>query len=122
MKNKEIDRTIVHALLNTYFGQFMIEATGFGRGLGVLDTTKDGVLDSIMLDPKRLSIEAKSQIIDAWKNLSKKEVPKILDQLHNQEWIDFNKLVLEKYGKSELLNDIISALEKAVQMRLSVKK
>ncbi|MFA3799219.1 N-6 DNA methylase [Leptotrichia hongkongensis] len=122
LKNKEIDRTIVHALLNTYFGQFMIEATGFGRGLGVLDTTKDGVLDSIMLDPKRLSIEAKSQIIDAWKNLSKKEVPKILDQLHNQEWIDFNKLVLEKYGKSELLNDIISALEKAVQMRLSVKK
>ena len=122
LKNKEIDKTIVHALLNTYFSQFMIEATGFGRGLGVLDTTKDGVLDSIMLDPKLISVEAKEQIIDAWKNLSKKNVPKILDQLHNQEWVNFNKLVLEKYGKSELLTDIISTLEKAVQMRLSVKK
>lgn len=116
-----LDKELIHALLNTFFGQFMIEATGFGRGLGVLDTTKEGILDGLILDPKQLSYKAKEKIINLWRKLSEKEVPNILDQLYDNDWIEFNKLILKEYGKEDLWRDIASTLEKSVRMRSSVK-
>ena len=121
LKQKKCDKKLAHALLNTYFSQFMIEATGFGRALGVLDTTKDGVLASLMLNPDKLSTKGKMEIIKEWEKLSQREIPKILDQLHSSEWQNFNKLVLKNLGKDYLLDDIISSIEESVQMRLSVK-
>lgn len=121
LKQKKIDKKLAHALLNTYFSQFMIEATGFGRGLGVLDTTKDGVLASLMLNPDKLSTKGKMEIINEWEKLSQREAPKILEQLHCSEWYNFNKLVLKYFGKDYLLDDIILSIEESVQMRLSVK-
>lgn len=122
LKDRKFDKELVHALLNTYFAQFMIEATGFGRGLGVLDTTKEGILDSLILNPELLSVESKEEIIDSWTKLSNKEVPNILDQLYSEDWVEFNKLVLDKFGKVELLYEIRSSIENSVKMRSSVRK
>lgn len=122
LKDRKFDKELIHALLNTYFAQFMIEATGFGRGLGVLDTTKEGVLDSLILNPELLSVESKEKIIDSWTKLSDKEVPNILDQLYSEDWVEFNKLVLDKFGKVELFHEIRSSIENSVKMRSSVRK
>lgn len=112
-ENKEL----VHALLNTYFSQFMIEATGFGRGLGALDTTKDGILDSVMLNYTLLSTDDKKDIVEIWKNLSKKDVPDIMEQLRDEQWLEFNKVVLEKFNKKMLLPKIIESLSQSVNSR-----
>lgn len=122
LKNRKFNKELIHALLNTFFAQFMIEATGFGRGLGVLDTTKEGILDSIILNPELLSVESEKEIIGSWSKLSIKEVPNILDQLYSDDWIEFNKLVLDKFGKVELLNKIRYSIENSVKMRSSVRK
>ena len=122
LKDCKFDKELIHALLNTYFAQFMIEATGFGRGLGVLDTTKEGILDSLILNPELLSMESEKEIIDSWTKLSNKEVPNILDQLYSEDWVEFNKLVLDKFGKVELLYEIRSSIENSVKMRSSVRK
>lgn len=122
LKNKNTNKKLVHALLNTYFAQFMIEATGFGRGLGVLDTTKDGILDSLILNPFILSSDESDEIIKAWEKLAIKEVPNVLEQLYDEEWKDYNRLVLQKYGKEQFLDQIIYSLEHSVKMRASVRK
>lgn len=121
LKDENTSRELIHALLNTYFAQFMIEAVGFGRGLGVLDTTKDGILDSVMLNPNLLGEEAKQEILECWAILSKQEVPDILDQLKDEEWIKFNKLVFSKYDKKEILPDLMETLKNAVEMRSSAR-
>lgn len=115
-------KELVHALLNTYFGQFMIESTGFGRGLGALDTTKDGILDSVMLNHNLLSATDKKLIIEAWQNLSSQDVPDIIDQLEDKHWFDFNKLVLEKFNKEELLPKIIESLRQSVKSRSAQRR
>lgn len=113
-------RALIHALLNTYFGQFMIEATGFGRGLGVLDTTKEGILDSVMLDFNQLNDEAIEEILDQWNKISKKSNLNTLEQLSDPEWRRFNKCVLKHFELEDWLDDLIKCLKGSIKMRKSV--
>lgn len=115
------DKRLIHALLNTYFGQFMIEATGFGRGLGVLDTTKDGIMDSVMLDFNKLKADDSFEIIQLWENISNEPVPNILDQLSDEKWLDYNRRVFEKFGVMELLDELVETFKQAVMLRSSVR-
>lgn len=110
------DKRLIHALLNSYFGQFMIEATGFGRGLGVLDTTKDRILDSVMLNFNLLTPECAKEIIDSWINISQIQVPNILDQLNDEKWMNFNKLVFGKFCAEEILEELIVCFREAIEL------
>lgn len=116
-----VDRVLIHALLNSYYGQLMIEATGFGRGLGVLDTTKDGILDSTLLNYNLISSDKQKLIISLWEKLSKNEVPNILEQLDNQEWYNFNKVIFASLGIVDLLPSVINTLKDSINMRISVR-
>lgn len=49
------DEELNHALLNSMFTMFYIEASGFGRGLGVLDVNKDNIAKCYMLNPNLVS-------------------------------------------------------------------
>ncbi|MED7681230.1 N-6 DNA methylase [Enterococcus faecalis] len=115
------DKRLIHALLNTYFGQFMIEATGFGRGLGVLDTTKEGIMDSVMLDFNKLNADDALEIVQLWEIISDEPVPNILDQLSDKKWLDYNKKVFEKFGVTEVLDELVETFKQAVMLRNSVR-
>ena len=54
--------------------------------------------------------------------LAIKEVPNVLEQLYDEEWKNYNRLVLQKYGKEQFLDQIIYSLEHSVKMRASVRK
>jgi hypothetical protein len=43
---------IYPALLNSFIGIFYIEATGFPKGLGALDTRAENIKKIFMLDPR----------------------------------------------------------------------
>lgn len=113
-------RLLIHALLNTYFGQFMIEATGFGRGLGVLDTTKEGILDSVILDFNQLDNTAIEEILEQWNEISQKSNLNTLEQLSDPEWRRFNKCVLKHFELEGCLEDLIKCLKDSIKMRKSV--
>ncbi|WP_192942756.1 N-6 DNA methylase [Streptococcus dysgalactiae] len=119
LKDARANKELIHALLNTYFGQFMIEATGFGRGLGALDTTKDGILESSMLNYNLFTPTEVSEIVESWRELSKNDVPDILEQLADEKWYKFNELVFNKLGKKELLPYLVKSFKKLVQMRIN---
>lgn len=119
LKDTGANKELIHALLNTYFGQFMIEATGFGRGLGALDTTKDGILESLMLNYNLLTTDDASEIIELWRELSKNDVPDILEQLVDKKWYKFNELVFDKLGKKDLLPHLVKTFEKSIRMRIN---
>ncbi|WP_446897192.1 N-6 DNA methylase [Clostridium sp. LBM24168] len=110
-------KKLLHALLNTYIGQFFIEATGFGRGLGVLDTTKDGLLDGSILDYNLLSCEDKTSIMNIWEKLSLSDVPTVTECLSNSEWIHFNKLVFKAFKCEGILPKVMNTLKQAIELR-----
>ena len=57
------DEELNHALLNSMFTMFFIEAAGFGRGLGVLDINKNNVANCYMLNPKLVSSTDRQKIL-----------------------------------------------------------
>ena len=66
----ETDTDLIHALLNSTIGLLMIEAIGFGRGLGVLDLNKDRIEKCLhVLDPTEISHEARNNIVAAFQPL-----------------------------------------------------
>lgn len=117
-----VDKRLIHALLNTFLGQLMIEATGFGRGLGVLDTTKDGILDSEMFNFELLEEEDIKDIIIRWELISKNVVLDALNQLDNEEWVEYNKFIFEKFNVLDELEGLMDCLRETIIMRLNVRK
>ena len=52
VKSETISKELLHALLNSLFGIFAIEAIGFGRGLGVLDASSTKLKNMYMINPE----------------------------------------------------------------------
>ena len=117
------DSILIHALLNSVASLFLLMGSGFGRGLGVTDLTKDGISQSYFLNPNVLNEEEKDLIISAWDKVSKSKIQDIYIQLDDEDWIKFNKIVLSAYGLEENLYDSIKqSILNLLNRRLSVKK
>ena len=119
MKYSDID--LNHALLNSIFTFFSIEASGFGRGLGVLDINKENVSRCYMLNPQLVNDADRQDVIDKFEKLKSREIMKITDELNNPARIGFECAVLRSFGIEKFFNDIRSSLISMVQTRLSVK-
>ena len=52
-----VSEDLIHALLNSVYGMFAIEAIGFGRGLGVLDASSTKLKNMFMINPEVISEE-----------------------------------------------------------------
>lgn len=103
------DKELIHALLNTSLSIFMLMGSGFGRALGVTDLTNDGISQSHFLNPSLLSKESKNKILEKWRCVRDKPIVNIQDQLNDDKWIEFNKLVYEEYELPENIYDTIKS-------------
>ena len=65
---------LIHALLNSSISLFMLMSSGFGRGLGVTDLTKDGISQSYFLNPNLLDFKSKNKIIKYWDKVKNKNI------------------------------------------------
>lgn len=104
------DIELNHALLNSMFTMFYIEASGFGRGLGVLDINKTSIKNSFMLNPKLIDNESRNKIVNAFYKLKSRNIMNIEDELCDQTRIDFEHEVLQSYGLDEYFDDIKDSL------------
>ncbi len=122
VKGKQ-DIDLIHALLNTTLMYFLIESSGFGRGLGVLDLKADNFKMMSMLDSRELDNDNKIAIKEAFDPLLSKSrtVYNIDEELESKDRIAFDKVVLEAYGITHLQDTIYDSLLKLVAIRLEAK-
>ncbi len=120
-KNEEDDLVLLHALLNSVISYFYIEANGFGRGLGVLDITKDNIEKCMMLNPALLNQNQKQNIINKFAVLKQRPILNILEELTKADRLEFEKEVFKSFGIGDYLPKVISSFTSMIKTRDSVK-
>ena len=114
------DIDLLHALLNSVVAYFMIETSGFGRGLGVLDLNATSLKTMLMLDLNKLDEDQKASIKIAFKPLlaQSRTIHNIDEELELEDRIAFDKVILESFGIAHLQQKIYDSLIKLVSIRL----
>lgn len=117
------DADLLHALLNSVITYFIIEVSGFGRGLGALDLKADTFKSMFMLDPSKLTGEQIDMIKKDFKPLLsiEREIYNIDEELESEDRLKFDKTVLKAFGVEHLQLDIYESLLKLVSIRLEAK-
>lgn len=116
------DEELNHALLNSMFTMFYIEASGFGRGLGVLDVNKDSISKCYMLNPKLVSKENREKIIKAFEKLKARKIMKVVDELNDETRLAFEHTVLKSFGIDTYFDKIKSSLLSMQETRATVRE
>lgn len=119
--NDNVDNELCHALLNSIFGLFMIEASGFGRGLGALDLNPTKLNRNLyMLDPQILETQSIDRIKNAFSNIVARDVLNLPEEINNSTREEFDILVLHEFGLEEYYNSIKNSLLTIYKIRDSV--
>lgn len=109
------------ALLNSVLTCFCIEARGFGRGLGVLDFSKNALESIWMLNPALLDTGARNRIVAAFNTLKARDIKPLMEELENSDRLHFEQTVFAAYGIEDYLQDTIASLKSMMKSRLSVR-
>lgn len=115
------DEALNHALLNSMFTMFSVEAAGFGRGLGVLDINKDSIAHCYMLNPQRVSAEDRQKILAAFEPLKNRPVLGTAAELRAADRIAFEHAVLRSFGMDGYFEQIKASLLSMQQARAAVR-
>lgn len=121
-KEEYSDMELNHALLNSVLTMFYIEASGFGRGQGVLDISKEKIAKSYMLDPKQVSPADREKILTAFEKLKKRNILKIADELNNEARKAFEQEVFRSFGIESYYEKVKTSLLSMQKTRGEAKK
>jgi len=112
---------IVHALMNSLIGMFMIEASGFGRGLGVLDLNAKKLSNGLHILNFHFLEENKEQaILQSFQKLKTRKPLPIIDELEQPDRIKFETTVFESFGIQHLYKNIKDSLLNLYKIRKSI--
>lgn len=117
-----VDVDLCHALMNSVIGMFLIEAIGFGRGLGVLDLNATKLSEHFnMLNPANIPANHRRPILAAFAPLLRRNVLDLTSELQAQDRQDFDRAVLQAFGISQLQNHIYSSLRQLFHIRQTAR-
>ncbi len=120
-KEEDLDLHLCHALLNSLLGLYMIEASGFGRGLGALDLQPTKLRKGLyILNPVLLSKKDKTKIKKLFQPLKERKVFSLPDELSSSDRLKFDRAVLEAFGLSDSYQKIKKSLLELYNIRKSV--
>lgn len=120
--DSKLDIVLAHALMNSAVGMFLLQAAGFGRGLGALDLNSTKLARGLhMLDPAKLTSVQTTAIINAFSPLLARDVLDLPDELANSERQAFDGVVLSAYGASGLRNQIYASLLRLFEIRQTAR-
>lgn len=122
LKNKDISADLIHALLNSVYGMFAIEAIGFGRGLGVLDASSSKLKKMYMINPKNISANDEKEILDLFAAIKSRDVMDAEDELNDPVRERFDRKVLAAIGHEDLYESIKNSLLSMQHTRHCVKE
>jgi hypothetical protein len=105
------DLDILHALLNSAIGMFLLEGAGFGRGLGALDLNAGKLSRKLrVLDPKLLNNQSKNEILSAFKPVASREPLNLEDELKLADRRKFDEVIVKEYGLSITVDEVYSSI------------
>jgi methylase of polypeptide subunit release factors len=123
IRDKNVDTSLCHALMNSLIGLFLIESLGFGRGLGVLDLSTTRAKRQLnMLNPRLLDDGQKKQILSAFNPLLNRDIEPLPNELSKDDRKKLDTVVLKAFGISHLYDDIKSSLEGLYSIRMAVNQ
>lgn len=109
-KENNISKDLIHALLNSLYGMFAIEAAGFGKGLAALDTTSTKLKHMYMIDPEKISVEDEKEILGLFNEMKARDVMDTEDELNDSIRETFDRKVLAAVGHEDLYEAIKNSL------------
>ena len=116
------DTELNHALLNSILTMFYVEASGFGRGLGVLDINKDSIKNCFMLNPNLVDEGHREKIVLDFRRLKARTIKKTCEEVFESDREQFEHAVLDAFGIDYLFADIRQSLISLQKTRLAVKE
>ena len=120
-KTQYADTDLNFVLLNSIITLFYIEASGFGRGLGVLDVRKENIANCYMPNPRLFSDESKERIIERFSFIKDRRIMNIQDELNDEARILFEKEILRAMGIESLFESIKNSILSMQQARRTAK-
>ncbi|MCI9417738.1 MAG: N-6 DNA methylase [Eubacterium sp.] len=120
MKNTNISKDLLHALLNSLYGMFAIEAIGFGRGLGVLDASSTKLRNIYMINPQVISDTDALEIVGLFDKIKNRNVMDTEHELKDADREIFDRKILKAIGHEELYDAIKESLLSMQYTRHSV--
>lgn len=121
IKDTNISKDLIHALLNSLFGMFVIEAIGFGRGLGVLDASSTKLKSIYMINPKIISDADALEIVELFGKIKNRNVMDTEEELEDADREIFDRKILNAIGYEELYDAIKESLLSMQHTRHTVK-
>ena len=121
MKDTNISKDLLHALLNSLFGMFAIEAIGFGRGLGVLDASSTKLKNMYIINPQIISNADALEIVELFEKIKNRNVMDTEDELKDSDREKFDRKILKAIGHEELYDAIKGSLLSMQYTRHTVK-
>jgi hypothetical protein len=112
---------LMHALLNSVYGMFAIEAIGFGRGLGVLDASSTKLKNMYVINPTCINETDAAEIIDLFGVIKARDVMDTKDELKDSDRERFDRKVLQSIGCEHLYEQIKQSLLSMQHTRHAVK-
>ncbi|MCL2125229.1 MAG: hypothetical protein FWH33_04480 [Oscillospiraceae bacterium] len=116
-----ISLELCHALLNSVIGVFYVEASGFPKGLGALDTNSENIGRTMMLDPCLLSEDAAGSILTAFRRLASRRVMSTEKEYLQSDRLSFESIVADHFGYTSYFEQIKECVLNMQKVRLSVR-
>ena len=120
-KDSDADLDLLHALLNSIYGMFAIEAIGFGRGLGVLDASSSNFKQIYMINPDAIEESQRDEIKELFNKIKCRNVYDTEIELNDPDRELFDRKVLQAIGKEYVYEDIKKSLLSMQRTRLMVR-
>lgn len=120
---QEENKLLFLALLNSILSMFFIECMGFGRGLGALDLRATKFeSDFRMLNPNTLSQEEKTQIIEAFDPIMRRDRLNLEQEIEQGDRVHFERMLFQIYGIQTYYEPIKKSLLHLYKIRFAVKE
>lgn len=117
------DVELIAALLNSVVTFLTIEMRGTSRNLGALDLNANYFKTLRILNPKKLTAQAKKQIIVAFQPLKQRKIETVFDEIIKADRKNFDRTILRAFGIDEkLLSGLYQILSSAVNNRVTMKE
>lgn len=119
--NDQIDIPLMHALLNSTISLFLLEAAGFGRGLGALDLNANKLKLLKVLDPSLLLDADKDSIMRAFSPLCSRSILSLDLELQQEDRKNFDLVIIKAFKLHLTLDDVYASILRLYNIRQAVK-
>lgn len=114
---------ILHAVLNSAIGMFLLESSGFGRGLAALDINASKLSKKLrVLNPSLLESTSEQKILLAFKPLLQRAPLDLREELKLDDRRKFDETVIQEYKLNVTVDEIYSSLLGLFNIRQTVRE